>query len=457
VPRLQRGAAWADDQNVESPHALPAGVVTFLLTDIEGSTRLWEREPEAMREALARHDALMLAYVRRLHGHVVKSKGEGDSVFAVFRHARDAVAAALVLQCALGDERWATRTPIQVRMAIHTGQVELRDGDYYGPTVNRCARLRALARGGQVLVSGATAQLTRSQLPPSATLHDLGTHRLKDLSAPERVWQLSHPKLAGQASEEVEASSRPSQRVYKLTDHLNRTPDGRQWGERVTHAATGLSIDDHDGSIRCYGSPMVAALMNPLHERFHLPRLWEATVDAEPAPGEAIVHCQNVTTRRQVPLPTVTGQHHARFAVLCARAAFQRGSYRAEFNVWADGWLVGNDSSGVAARALADDLEAEAHRGAGLAHPEELMAANAARAAAHASKLSWLAGRARDEENTSAIALATEVVHTALRITWLDLIALAEQAMPRAASPVPSIRPATPTLTRNRILRALPT
>ena len=366
MPRLQRRAAWADDYNVESPRALPTGVVTFLLTDIEGSTRLWEREPEAMREALARHDALMLGYVRRLDGHVVKSKGEGDSVFAVFRHARHAVAAALILQCALADERWATSSPIHVRMAIHTGQVELRDGDYYGPTVNRCARLRALARGGQVIVSGASAQLTRSQLPPGATLDDLGTQRLKDLSAPEQVWQLSHPNLASEASPAVEAPSAPGRRVYKLTDHLNRTPDGRQWGERVTHTSTGLSLDEQDDSIRCYGSPTVAALMNPLYDRFHLPRLW-------------------------------------------------------------------------------------------LAHPEELMAANAARAATHASKLSWLVGRARDQGNTAAIGLASEAVRTALRITRLDLIALAEQAMPRSASPVPAVRPAAATLNRNRILRALPT
>src|ERR1051326_5648202 len=91
-------------------------------------------------------------------------------------------------------------------MAIHTGQVELREGDYYGPTVNRCARLRALAKGGQVLVSSATAQLTKGQLPPDATLTDLGTQQLKDLSAPERVWQLNHPNLAL-----AQASAQPTQ------------------------------------------------------------------------------------------------------------------------------------------------------------------------------------------------------------------------------------------------------
>src|SRR5438045_654220 len=231
---------------MESSRALPTGVVTFLLTDIEGSTRLWEREPDAMRQALARHDAVVAACVRRQNGHVVKSKGEGDSVFAVFRHVRDAVTAALIIQYALGAEKWATSTPIRVRMAVHTGQIELRDGDYYGPTVNRCARLRALAKGGQVLMSGVVAQLTRDQLPSGASLQDLGTQQLKDLSAPERVWQLTHPKLAGDAIQVVRAPMAATQRVYKLTDHLNRTPDGRQWGEQVKHTATGLSRG-HDG------------------------------------------------------------------------------------------------------------------------------------------------------------------------------------------------------------------
>src|SRR5712692_53921 len=180
---------------MDSARALPDGVVTFLMTDVEGSTRLWERDPEAMRQALVRHDTVVAACVQRYSGHVVKSRGEGDSIFAVFHHVRDAVSAALLAQCALAVERWATSTPLRVRMAIHTGQIELRDGDYYGPTVNRCARLRALAKGGQVLLSGVTAQLTQGQLPGGADLKDLGTHSLKDMAALERVWQLVHPKM----------------------------------------------------------------------------------------------------------------------------------------------------------------------------------------------------------------------------------------------------------------------
>ena len=125
---------------------------------------------------------------------------------------------------ALNGEVWPTSTPIRVRMAIHTGQVELRDGDYYGPTVNRCARLRALAKGGQVLVSGVTAQITQTQLPPGASLKDLGTHQLKDLSAPERVWQLTHPRMAATdgaapatTARATTAATASSYRAYKLT------------------------------------------------------------------------------------------------------------------------------------------------------------------------------------------------------------------------------------------------
>lgn len=435
---------------------MPTGVVTFLLTDIEGSTRRWETEPHAMREALARHDLIVNTCVRRLNGYVVKSKGEGDSVFAVFNHARDAVAAALVLQVALGSERWPTSVPIRVRMAIHTGQVELRDGDYFGPTVNRCARLRALAQGGQVLLSGVSAQLAGTQLPSGASLTDLGSHQLKDLSAPERVWLLTHPRLVlaeqGQRRSEA-APTNPKagcRTAYVLTDHLNRDHAGREWGLRIRHA---------DGQIRCYTTMNAAALLNPIEAGFRLPRLWEATVDRDLDAGEAFVDCQDVTTLRQVATPAVTGLHQARFAVLCARAANEGGKYEREFKAWAAGWLEGEDSSGTTARELADALEREARPdpASGLTLGHVLMLANAARAAGHASKLSWLVGRARDTENAQALELAADAIHTALRMAKLDLASLTEMAMPRqtlaAVGAGRRIAPRTP----ERILRALPT
>src|SRR6476661_10671251 len=169
---------------------LPTGTVTFLFTDVEGSTKLWERHPEQMRVALARHDQLIETLVEQHEGVVVRPRGEGDSRFAVFSRASDAVAAAAAIQQALHEEPWPAHTPLRVRVALHTGEADLRQGDYYGSAVNRCARLRAVAHGGQTLVSTATQVLVRDSLPDGITLLDLGEHRLKDLQRPERVFQL---------------------------------------------------------------------------------------------------------------------------------------------------------------------------------------------------------------------------------------------------------------------------
>ena len=169
---------------------LPTGTVTFLFTDIEGSTALWEQHRDAMRQALVQHDALVDQVVAEHGGQVVRPRGEGDSRFAVFARATDAVTAAATLQQALHAEAWPTPTPLRVRMALHTGEADLREGDYYGSAVNRCARLRAVAHGGQTLVSLATEQLVRGQLSEGVSLRNLGEHRLKDLQDSERVFQL---------------------------------------------------------------------------------------------------------------------------------------------------------------------------------------------------------------------------------------------------------------------------
>ena len=174
---------------------LPTGTVTFLFSDVEGSTRLWEEHPETMRNVLARHDALAAAVIDQYGGILVKSRGEGDSLFCVFALASDATAAVLALQLALTREPWPAETPLRVRMALHTGEPTPRDGDYYGPPVNRCARLRAIAHGGQVLLSDVTHDLGRDSLPPGVSLKPLGEHRLKDLGRPETVFQLCHPDL----------------------------------------------------------------------------------------------------------------------------------------------------------------------------------------------------------------------------------------------------------------------
>jgi predicted ATPase/class 3 adenylate cyclase len=174
---------------------LPAGTLTFLLTDIEGSTPLWEQHPVAMQGAIARHDALMDAVLARHGGQQVKARGEGDSIFAVFTSPSAALVAACALQQALMAERWPAEVPLRVRMGLHTGEAELRAGGYYGVSVNRTARIRSLAHGGQVLLSQATAELVRGVLPEGISLRSLRRHALKGLEQTEEIYQVMHPGL----------------------------------------------------------------------------------------------------------------------------------------------------------------------------------------------------------------------------------------------------------------------
>jgi predicted ATPase/class 3 adenylate cyclase len=171
----------------------PTGTVTFLFTDIEGSTRMWERSPQAMQAALARHDGLLRSSIEERGGYVFKTVG--DASCCAFWTAADAVIAALEVQRMLFGAEWQETGPLRVRMALHTGAAEERDGDYFGPPVNRVARLLSAAHGGQVLLSLPTQELVRDQLPSGTGLRDLGEHRLKDLFRPERVFQLLAPEL----------------------------------------------------------------------------------------------------------------------------------------------------------------------------------------------------------------------------------------------------------------------
>ncbi|MCA1703183.1 MAG: hypothetical protein LC808_07885 [Actinobacteria bacterium] len=175
---------------------LPAGTVTFMLTDVEGSTRLWESAPEAMGVAVARHYELLDAAIALHNGVRPVEQGEGDSVVAAFTRASDALAAALDTQRAFYSERWPEGTSVRVRIALHTAEAQLRDErNYFGQAVNRCARLRAVAHGGQVVVSRTTRDLVLDRLPDGVELADLGVHRLRDLGRPEHVFGLLHPEL----------------------------------------------------------------------------------------------------------------------------------------------------------------------------------------------------------------------------------------------------------------------
>ena len=164
--------------------------VTFLLTDIEGSTAAWEADADAMAVALARHDELVEQVVTSRGGRLIKTRGEGDATFSVFDRPSAAAAAAIELQEAIRHEPWALSEPMRIRVALHTGEVELRDGDYFGRAVNRAARLRSLAAGGQILCSGATAELVIDSLSDDVVLADLGMRQLKNLARPEHVFEL---------------------------------------------------------------------------------------------------------------------------------------------------------------------------------------------------------------------------------------------------------------------------
>ena len=173
------------------PHAeLPTGVVTFALTDIEGSSELWEADPTAMAAALELHDELIARTAEEHAGQLLKTKGEGDATVTVFRRASDAVAAAVALQRALADTAWPGGLELRVRIALHTGEAHERAGDYFGPALNRAARLRALTRGGSTVISQATAEIVHDRLPREVELVDRGRHQLRGLTRPERVFEL---------------------------------------------------------------------------------------------------------------------------------------------------------------------------------------------------------------------------------------------------------------------------
>jgi predicted ATPase/class 3 adenylate cyclase/DNA-binding CsgD family transcriptional regulator len=168
---------------------LPTGTVTLLLADVEGSTRLWETQPEQMTAAFARLDRTLTDLLAAHGGVRPVEQGEGDSFVVAFARATEAATCALELQR-------APLAPIQLRIGVHTGEVQLRDeGNYVGPTINRTARLRDLAHGGQTVLSGTTEDLVVDALPDDAWLNDLGRHELRGVARPERVVQLCHPDI----------------------------------------------------------------------------------------------------------------------------------------------------------------------------------------------------------------------------------------------------------------------
>jgi predicted ATPase/class 3 adenylate cyclase len=213
--------------NYESAFAVNSSddteVLTFLFTDIEGSSRLWESHPDTMRQALACHDEILRSAVERNHGTVVKSTGDG--LHAAFRDPRDAIATAVELQSALSDARATSGLALSVRCGMHVGVTEARDGDFFGGSVNRAARIMSAAHGGQVLASQSVADLSSDRLPVGVSLRDLGVVRLRDLASPERLFQVTHVALRQDFPPLRSLEVTPNNLPQQVTSFLGRARD----------------------------------------------------------------------------------------------------------------------------------------------------------------------------------------------------------------------------------------
>jgi predicted ATPase/class 3 adenylate cyclase len=288
--------------------ALPSGIVTFLFTDVEGSTRLWERLPDEAGRALTRHDQLIETIVAQHAGVLIRPRGEGDSRFAVFDHATDAVIAAVAIQQALAAEPWPTPTPLRVRMALHTGEADLREGDYYGAAVNRCARLRGLAHGGQTLLSMVTAKLAHDDLPNGVGLRDMGEHRLKDLSRPEQVYQLLAPGLADEFPPLASLNERGTNLPIQPTALIGRDDAVRAACAFLRSETRLLTLSGPAGVGKTRLALQVAAeLLDDFADGVYQVEL--ASVSEMERVAPAIVEALNLAEEREQPLLTTLRDH----------------------------------------------------------------------------------------------------------------------------------------------------
>ncbi|MEE9177505.1 MAG: adenylate/guanylate cyclase domain-containing protein [Acidimicrobiia bacterium] len=196
---------------------------TFLFTDIEASTRLWEEHPVEMAPALARHDSILTDAIAQAGGTLLKTTGDG--AIAVFVSVDEALTASLAAQRDLVAEQWEVTGPLRVRMGIHAGETESRDGDYFGPAMNRTARIMAAGHGGQVLLSSVAAGLTTGRLPEGAALRDLGSHRLKDLTLPEHLYQLVHDDIETEFPAPNTLDAKPHNLPLQTSEFLGRSSE----------------------------------------------------------------------------------------------------------------------------------------------------------------------------------------------------------------------------------------
>jgi class 3 adenylate cyclase len=222
---------------------IPTGTVTFLFTDVEASTRRWEDHPNDMKGAMVTHDEIVRSSIEGEAGHVFTTAG--DAFCAAFSSPHDAVDAAIEAQRQLEAEAWGAVAPFRVRMALHTGNADERDGDYFGPPLNRCARLLATGHGGQIIVSSATAQLLKDDAPFGVQFEDLGAHELKDLDVPEHVFQVCHTDLTGEFP--PLRSENPAEDAEQLLDAGRAAHSAEDWEPAYQALAAAAATVDLKG------------------------------------------------------------------------------------------------------------------------------------------------------------------------------------------------------------------
>ena len=299
---------------------LPTGTVTFLFTDLVGSTRLWQEFPEAMKAALARHDEIVGEAIVGHGGSVVKTLGDG--FHAAFALAQDAIGAAVAAQVGLGREAWGATGPLVVRMGIHSGPAELRAGDYFGTAVNRTARLMGVAHGGQIVVSRATEELVRDTLAAGVGLVDLGEHVLRDVARPERVFQVMHVDLVGEFPPLRSAGRAASDLPPALTSFVGRerelavVMDVLRDARLVTLIGVGgvgktrLALEAAAELAGEFGDGAVLCGLASVTDRRAVPEAVASRLAVQPVPGVPIVESIVATLRDQERLVVLDNCEH---------------------------------------------------------------------------------------------------------------------------------------------------
>ena len=298
--QIERAVGGARSGPLPQSAPLPEGVITFLLTDVEGSSRLWEEDPDAMRAAISVHDELLEGAVGAARGQRPLEQGEGDSAVVAFSEASRALSCALELQRGLSAADWPQGCELRVRVALHSGEALLRDPrNYVGPALNRAARLRAAAHGGQTLVSRATYELVAESLPEGASLRALGPRRLRDLARAEELFELTHPELPTGFPPPRSLDALPNNLPVQLSSFVGRQAELRE----VERLLKGHRLVTLTGAGGCGKTRLAVQAASEILDRFPDGAWW---VELAPLGDERLVGAAITESLGVRPLPGMT-------------------------------------------------------------------------------------------------------------------------------------------------------